>query len=66
MGDEEERSLKPSLAKPLKRIFEKRSLDEEEKQALGRRNRTGPELLRRGSWRIGEEALRRFKRLEKS
>jgi hypothetical protein len=50
----------------LTRIFEKRSLDEEEKQALGRRSRTGPELLSRGSWRIGEEALRRFKRLEKS
>ena len=44
----------------------KRSLGEKEKQALGRRDKNGPELLSRGSWHIGEEALRRFKRLEKS
>ena len=32
----------------------------------GRRSRSGPELLSRGSWQVGEEALRRFKQLENS
>ena len=56
--------------KPFKGVKEraqkKEIIGEKEKQALGRRNRSGPELLSRGSWHIGEEALRRFKRLEKS
>jgi hypothetical protein len=47
------------------RAQKKEIIGEKEKQALGRRNRSGPELLSRGSWHIGEEALRRFKRLEK-
>ena len=38
----------------------KRSLGEKEGQALGRRIKSGPELLSRGSWQIGKEALRRF------
>ena len=58
------------LCKAFKRVKEraqkKGSLGEKDKQALGRRNKSGPELLSRGSWHIGEEALRRFKRLEKS
>jgi hypothetical protein len=36
------------------------------REYLGSINRRGPELLRRGSWHIGEEALRQFKQLEKS
>ena len=34
--------------------------------SLGRLNRSGPVLLKRGSWQIREGALRRFKPLEKS
>ena len=44
----------------------KSSLGEKEKQALGRRVKSGPELLSKGSWHIGEEALRRYRQLEKS
>jgi hypothetical protein len=36
------------------------------RESLGSINRRGPELLRRGSWHIREEALRQFKQLEKS
>jgi len=36
------------------------------RESLGIINRRGPELLRRGSWHIREEALRHFKQLRKA
>ena len=36
------------------------------RESLGRLNRNGPELLKRGSWQIKVGALRQIKQLERS